>query len=1028
MYIYWHNHYYYSTIKLIEMKIGNPVFLKLLQAVLIFELRILASNSLRATGSVVRCVERERQALLEFKDGLVDNYGGLSSWGSGEENRDCCAWEGVHCSNRTGHVEMLDLRGEFDDSGDQIFQLQGKIGASLLELQNLKYLNLSFNDFGDSHVPEFLGSLRSLRYLDLKGCYFSGKIPPQLGNLSNLQYLDLGRIGLGGVIPYQLGNLSILQYLDLGENTLEGTIPYQLGNLSKLQNLDLGYNTALQIEQEDHGGGREWLSGLTSLTQLDLSKVINLKTSHNWLQMIGKLPSIREVRLEGCNLSDDSIIPLTPSKWKFSESLAVFDLSDNTFTSSVIFQWLSNVSSSLVELDLSSNLLEGLISRELGEKMTSLEVLDLSENNLINGGIPKSFRDICTLRSLTLPYNQLSEELPTILENLSGCARHSLRYLDLSWNQITGTLPDLSIFTSLKTLILSQNRLNGWVPENIRFPSQLVTLSLPSNSLKGVLTESHFANVSHLKVLDLSYNSLVLKFGKNWVPPFQMNNIFLRSCKLGPDFPNWLHTQSNLSVLEISDAGISDIVPQWFWGLLTPNLLWLNVSYNNLWGTIPDVQVSFIGSPDISLASNQFEGSIPSFIRSASVVDLSRNKFSESHIFLCDNSSALTLAQLDISSNQLSGKLPDCWSDFTSLIYLDLSNNNLSGKIPSSIGSLLGIQALIMRNNSLTGELPLSLKSCTSLKMLDVGENMLFGPIPSWIGEELQQLQMLSLRRNRFSGSLPLHLCYLTTIQLLDLSLNNLSGQIFKCLKNFTAMAQESLLINPVGPSISSGGSTPFYQYDLYALLTWKGAPQMFKNSKLLKSIDLSSNQIKGVIPAEVGDLVALVSLNLSRNSLSGKIPFEIGRLMSLEFLDLSRNNLHGPIPSSLAKIDRLSMLDLSHNHLSGAIPIGTQLQSFTASSYEDNLDLCGRPLEKSCSETPQENVESQEDEDSFISDGFYWSMAVGFVAGFWGIFGSILLKRSWRHAYFGFLNHLADTIYVQTTLNLAKCRRWLKS
>ncbi|KAF7812936.1 receptor-like protein EIX2 [Senna tora] len=229
------------------------------------------------------------------------------------------------------------------------------------------------------------------------------------------------------------------------------------------------------------------------------------------------------------------------------------------------------------------------------------------------------------------------------------------------------------------------------------------------------------------------------------VPPFQLDKIFLISCKLGPNFPKWLQTQTNFSILEISNTGISDMAPQWFWGLLTPNLLWLNVSYNNLWGTIPNFPVGFIGSPNISLAFNRFEGSVPSFLRSASIVDLSNNKFSESLTFLCDNTSAEALAMLDISSNQFSGQLSDCWTSFTSLIYLDLSNNNLSWEILPSIGSLLGLQALIIRNNSLIGELPLSLKSCTSLKMLDVGKNRLSGSIPSWIGEELQQLQMLSL-------------------------------------------------------------------------------------------------------------------------------------------------------------------------------------------------------------------------------------------------------------------------------------------
>ncbi|MED6129784.1 hypothetical protein PIB30_111463, partial [Stylosanthes scabra] len=328
------------------------------------------------------------------------------------------------------------------------------------------------------------------------------------------------------------------------------------------------------------------------------------------------------------------------------------------------------------------------------------------------------------------------------------------------------------------------------------------------------------------------------------------------------------------------------------------------------------------------------------------------------------------LTELDLSHNQLSGLIPDCWSQFMSLDYLDLSYNNFSGKIPTSLGSL-GVQALRLRSNSLSEGIPSSMKNCTYLEILDMGENELSGHIPSWIGSTLKDLQMLSLQRNRFSGSLPSQICYLTSIQLLDLSSNNLSGQIPKCIKNFTLMAQET----PQGVetyshlhTITIGSETAKHYFDAFVFTMWKGSEQLFVNGEffLLKGIDLSSNQFSGEIPAEIEDLHELIWLNLSRNNLTGEIPSKIGRLTSLEFLDLSRNQLSGEIPSSLTQIDRLAMLDVSHNRLSGTIPTGTQLQSFDASSYEDNLDLCGKPLEKLCIEAgePQQGARVKFDED----------------------------------------------------------------
>ncbi|GKV51220.1 hypothetical protein SLEP1_g57889 [Rubroshorea leprosula] len=59
------------------------------------EIRSAVGLNSTAGDHEVWCIERERQVLLAFKQGLVDNYGVLSSWGSEEQKRDCCKWRGV---------------------------------------------------------------------------------------------------------------------------------------------------------------------------------------------------------------------------------------------------------------------------------------------------------------------------------------------------------------------------------------------------------------------------------------------------------------------------------------------------------------------------------------------------------------------------------------------------------------------------------------------------------------------------------------------------------------------------------------------------------------------------------------------------------------------------------------------------------------------------------------------------------------------------------------------------------------------
>lgn len=165
------------------------------------------------------CMENEREALLEFKQGIVDNGGILSFWGSEEDKRDCCKWRGVKCSNRTSHVITLDLQIR-----DRLLEpLRGKISPSLLELQHLTYLDLSYNEFGESHIPNFIGSLSRLRFLNLKYNNFFGTIPHQLGNLTNLRSLHLGA-GLSALSVENLeclSDLRLLRHLDLSSVDLE---------------------------------------------------------------------------------------------------------------------------------------------------------------------------------------------------------------------------------------------------------------------------------------------------------------------------------------------------------------------------------------------------------------------------------------------------------------------------------------------------------------------------------------------------------------------------------------------------------------------------------------------------------------------------------------------------------------------------------------------------------------------------------------------------------------------------------------
>ena len=435
------------------------------------------------------------------------------------------------------------------------------------------------------------------------------------------------------------------------------------------------------------------------------------------------------------------------------------------------------------------------------------------------------------------------------------------------------------------------------------------------------------------------------------------------------------------------------------------------------------------------MSSNCLEGSIPQSVFNAGWLVLSKNLFSGSISLSCrtSNQSGWGLSHLDLSNNRLSGELPNCWGQWKDLIVLNLANNNFSGKIKNSIGLLHQIQTLHLRNNSLAGALPLSLKNCKDLHLVDFGRNKLSGNVPAWMGS-LSSLIVLNLRSNEFNGNIPLNLCQLKKIQMLDLSSNNLFGTIPKCLNDLIALTQKGSLVIAYNERQFHSGWDFSYIDD--TLIQWKGKELEYKKTLgLIRSIDFSNNKLIGEIPIEVTDLVELVSLNLSRNNLTGSIPSMIGQLKSLDFLDLSQNQLHGRIPASLSQIADLSVLDLSNNNLLGKIPSGTQLQSFSASTYQGNPRLCGPPLLKKClgDETREASFVGPSNRDNIQDDAnkiwFSGSIVLGFIIGFWGVCGTLLFNSSWRYAYFQFLNKIKDRLYMTTTtITMNRLRRSFQS
>ncbi|KAF7813194.1 receptor-like protein EIX2 [Senna tora] len=970
-------------------------------------------------NSTSSCIEHERLALLRFRASFKNtSQGPLGSW----EGTDCCKWKGVSCDTITGHVIKLHLRSSppiLDSSSlfvNYYFLEAENVNPSLLELEHLKYLGLSGIDFHSSPIPKFLGSMKRLRYLSLSYCSFTGWIPHHLGNLSSLRLLDLS------------------------------------------------YNWGLYDDDMD------WISKLSSLKHLALNGV-SLEKAHNLFQVLLKLPSLSLAKFSGCgitnihiprgivnstflvnvevlNLGSNALHGSLPNAFQNMTSIEDLDLSWNFF--SLIPHWLANLHS-LVRVDLSENHFSSseVSIESILKNKCSLRTLDLSSSYIMHdlrvpslkfghgnlsgcmrgyvleelllreSGVSDSFPTwlgkLKWLRELDLSYNQLSGTIPTSLGGLSN-----LVDLSLSNNQLNGSIPSsLGRMSNLTRLDLSNNQLKGTVPQNLGQLVSIEILDLSNNSLHGTFSELHLRNLSNLSTLEIGFNSLDVMIPSSWTSPFKfLSSMGMSSCNLGTQFPQWLKNMTFLFRLDLSNNNIGETIP--FWIVEINWMETLDLSNNYISRSIPKMFGHSIPTLfEIILKNNLLEGSIPKSlctINSLLVLDLSNNRLSGTIPQWLKNLEHLEM--LDLSNNSIGGTIPNWIQEMNWMNRLDLSNNQFSGSIPKNLGdSILNLLELNLKNNLLEGPIPNSLCKMMMLSVLDLSDNRLSGTIPNcWRG---MSIDILNLSSNKLSGTIPSSFGESFGVKWLNLSNNSLHGELHEEMKNI-----ENLEILDLGENQFS-----------------RIIPSWIQTFQGLQVLRLSQNLFNGDIPSslcqlpflQVLDLAGLIGLNLSHNNLSGKIPSKMEDMKSLESMDLSGNHLYGLIPPTMSALTFLSHLNLSNNNFSGPIPNGPQFSSYDPSSFAGNPYLCGDPVGKACSPKgiiqpePPVNVEEEDNAERKEKVLFYFVVALGFITGFWGSIGVLIYKRNWRHACFRPVENLADILYVESMIRMARLKKMIK-
>ncbi|KAL9237747.1 hypothetical protein vseg_012260 [Gypsophila vaccaria] len=98
--------------------------------------------------------------------------------------------------------------------------------------------------------------------------------------------------------------------------------------------------------------------------------------------------------------------------------------------------------------------------------------------------------------------------------------------------------------------------------------------------------------------------------------------------------------------------------------------------------------------------------------------------------------------------------------------------------------------------------------------------------------------------------------------------------------------------------------------------------PRSIGRLRSLQGLALNSNRLTGSIPPEIGECLSLQSLLLFDNQLGGNLPPELGRITALQVLRLGGNkDVVGRIPDEFGDLGNLTVLGLSDTRISGVLP-----------------------------------------------------------------------------------------------------------
>ncbi|KAK6228928.1 hypothetical protein SCA6_017879, partial [Theobroma cacao] len=659
--------------------------------------------------------------------------------------------------------------------------LVGSIPQNIGKLSSLRAIYLTMNGLNGSFPFPGLCELKKLQELDIRYNSFQGTLPPCLNNLTSLRILDLHDNLFSGSIPRNsIPSPNFLQYMDISGNDFEGSFSFSsIFNHSKLEVVILGSTeNKLQIDNENQAR-----NPLFQLKALLLSNC-NMKTAPNFL--------LNQHRLREVDLSHNKLNGVFPS-WLLQNNsdLKFLNVRNNSFTGR--FDLPLHPMNRMVYIDVSCNHLEGQLPKDLGMKLSNLEFLSFSKN-YFEGELPPSTGGMRKLQRLDLSFNNFSGQVPKELaayctsldilvlsnnkfhgEIFSSNFNWSIRpeELKLGNNQFTGSLTaNKDFYSALRVFDIRNNMMAGKIPSGM---ADIKVLFMRNNYFEGQFPcNEHFRSA----IIDFSHNFLSGPL-PSCFDMYGIQQIHLQGNNFTGSIPNSLLKSTTLFVLNLRDNSLSGEIPALIGAL--PDLRILLLGNNRLSGLIPRQLCQLIEISILDLSNNSFSGSIPSCLSNITFGTTNNLYYSfniapepsfaqydmdradkEDENLLRSHSTYTSLKGIMLS--EIVEVVIDFVTKSSLLSYkgdvlnymsgLDLSCNNLTGKIPQNLGKLFSIRALNLSHNHLIGSIPISFSNLAKLESLDLSYNSLSGKIPPEI-VNLNFLEVFSVAHNNLSGRIP---------------------------------------------------------------------------------------------------------------------------------------------------------------------------------------------------------------------------------------------------------------------------------